>query len=188
MHCNYKVVINYWNTKTHLILSLILHEFQQQSISGTVWSRSGSASGSTERSVQLDAWYSLYSPGLLWGFPSLPVMPSKFAFLYPVSSSGLSISTRQQAVAWTVGFLLISSPLYRVHTPCLLSLCSLKDLPCLWKRCTWWHLLHSGFQRCPSVMGSHSMAARFLCLSVSEFSWWTLTTILLKKYVISIYK
>lgn len=83
MHCNYKVVINYWNTKTHLILSLILHEFQQQSISGTVWSRSGSASGSTERSVHLDAWHSLYSPGLLWGFPSLPVIPSKFAFLYP---------------------------------------------------------------------------------------------------------
>lgn len=83
MHCNYKVVINYWSTKTHLILSLILHEFQQQSISGTVWSCSGSASGSTERSVQWEAWHSLYSPGLLWGFPSLPVIPSKFAFLYP---------------------------------------------------------------------------------------------------------
>lgn len=77
-------------------MSLILHGCQKQSISVTVWSRSGSVSGSTEGSMQLDACHSLYSPGLLWGFPSLLVIPSKCAFLYPdfasVSSSGLSIS------------------------------------------------------------------------------------------------
>lgn len=51
----------------------------------------------------LDACHSLYSPGLLWGFPSLPVIPSKFAFLYPafasVSSSGLSISKTGYSLA-----------------------------------------------------------------------------------------
>lgn len=177
MCCNYEVVINYWSTKTHLILSLILHEFQQQSISVTVWTRSGSASGSTERSVQLDACHSLYSPGLLWGFPSLPVIPSKFAFLYPafgsVSSSGLSISGCSLGCRFSAyGQVLCTWFTHHAYFPCALW----RTFPARENAVPGGTCSHSGVQRCHSVMGSHSMVARFLCLLVNfpnEFSWWS---------------
>ena len=70
VRCNYKVVIDYWSTKTRLILSLILYGFQQQSVSVTVWSRSGSVSGSTEGSVH---WMLvIHSTVLAYSGASLP--------------------------------------------------------------------------------------------------------------------